>query len=225
MIDARPPFPQIISAVIRQHPAVIPHLSPSTNAALKATGEYSAIRLNYFILTYQAVYEYLTSSRPVTSFRNAMSQAVVEAFGGAVDLGYQEGGAELPLDDDTLAWLNGEVDRELGFVSDLFSRLRDEFEGDPDTEATARAEGYANRLDAIYSEAKTRAAKNKMLTFNGDDGKESCPECKKMKGQRHRASWWIKHGLIPGPGNTNYTCNGYNCEHRLYDDDGNEWTE
>jgi hypothetical protein len=88
----------------------------------------------------------------------------------------------------------------------------------------SRAEGYANRLDGLYAEAKTRAAGNKMLTFDGSDGKESCPECKKMKGKRHRAKWWVENGLIPGPGNTNYTCNGFNCEHRLYDDEGNEWT-
>lgn len=204
---------QIVASIIRAVPSVIPHLTPGTVAAVKASGDYSAIRLNYYILVYQSIYEYLTSDRPVTSFRNAMNRAIVEAFGAAVDLGYVEGGSELPLDDETLTWLNGQVSQEIDFANDLFARLRDEFEGDADTEATARAEGYCRTLDSLYGEAKMRGSKNIVLEFTGDDGKESCPECTAMKGKRHRVKYIIENNLIPRPGNDVYSCAGYHCEH------------
>jgi len=217
---------QVVQAIIRRVPAVMPHLSHETKSALKAAPGYEGIRNTYWAEIYDAVWEYLTGSQAVTSFRNRMSRAMSDAFVSGAELGYEDGGGTLPMDEDTLAWLAGEQTAELGHISDLFDRLREEWDGiDPITEAFARADGYADHLDAIYSEAKLRGAGNKMLTFDGNDGKESCPECKKLKGERHRASWWVSHGLIPGPGNSNFTCNGYNCEHRLFDDDGNEWTE
>lgn len=210
-------IPHILAGVIRAVPQIIPHLAPATISALKASsGEYTGIRTNYFVQVYSAIYEYLTSDRPVTSFRNAMQRAVVEAFGAAVDLGYEEGGSELPLDDETLAWLNGEVASELGHVDDLFSRLRSEFEGDADDEATARAESYSRTLDAIYNEAKMRGSKNVTLEFTGTDGKESCDDCQRLVGKRHRISYILAHNLIPRPGNDTFECSGYECHHYWY---------
>jgi hypothetical protein len=222
MIDL---FPAIIKAIIRRVPAVLPHLSQETRAALKAAPGYDGIRNTYWAEIYDAVYDYLTGNQPVTSFRNSMSRAMSDAFVSAAELGYEDGGGTLPMDDETLAWLAGEQSAEFGFIADLFSRLKEEWDGiDPITEAFARADGYTDKLDTILGEAKLRGAGNEMLTFDGSDGKESCPECVKLKGQRHRASWWVSHGLIPGAGNENFTCKGYNCEHHLYDDKGNEWT-
>ena len=90
--------------------------------------------------------------------------------------------------------------------------------------AEQRAEGYARTLDGIYSEGKIRGAKNKMLTFGGDDGEESCKTCQKYKGQRHRASWWVKRDLIIYRGNMNYECGCWQCQHYFFDDSGNVYT-
>jgi hypothetical protein len=88
-----------------------------------------------------------------------------------------------------------------------------------------KAETYTKTVDGVYSEGKIRAGKDVALTFVGDDGAESCPTCQKWKDKRHRKSFWLKRGLIPGqPGNPNFECRGYNCQHYLIDDNGNAYT-
>lgn len=189
-------------------------------------GGYEAIRTAYWEVVYDAVQGYLEGDRPVTAFRNAHSWGMGIAFTDAVYLGYEEGGGGEVLDEDTLSWLSERIAQERTYIFGMFDRLKQEWEGiDPIHEAFARADGYAATLDAIYSEAKLRGGRNVMLTFAGSDGKESCPDCQRMKGQRHRARWWVEHNMMPGPGNTNYQCNGYNCEHILVDDNGVEWTK
>jgi hypothetical protein len=56
-------------------------------------------------------------------------------------------------------------------------------EGDFDAihEAYATADGYAKTLDRIYNEFKVAAGGTTMLTFVGEDGQESCADCRKYK--------------------------------------------
>lgn len=206
--------PAVIAAVLRAVPKVAPLLTHETWAVFRAAGGYEGVRNTYWAIIYDAVYDYLTGDKPATSFKNAVKKGVVEAFGSAVDMGYEESGGDLPLDSDTLAWLNDQVDVEFGHVDDLFSRLKKEWDGlDPINEAFARADGYARTLDAIYAEARMRGAKEATAEFVGDDGAESCEDCKKMKGKRHKLSYIIANNLIPRPGNDAYECKGYHCEH------------
>lgn len=204
----------IVKMVMRAYPAIIPELSSDSWAVFRAAAGYDGIRNTYWAEIYDAVQGYLESDKPVTSFKNAMKRAMVEAFGGAVDLGYEEVGGELPLDDDTLSWLNEQVDTESGHIDDLFSRLKKESEGlDPINQAFARADGYTKTLDAVYAEAKMRGSKNATAEFVGDDGEESCEDCQDMKGKRHKLSYIIENNLIPRPGNDRFKCKGYHCEH------------
>jgi hypothetical protein len=204
---------QILATVVRAVPAVLPHLSEDT---IKALGQasYEGVRATYWLAIYDAVQGYLTSEGRVTSFRASAQRAMVEAFGSATDAAYVEGGGELPLDDDTLAWFNGRVSQETGFIDQLFDGLREK-RGDvsAEAEAEARAEAYSRTLDGIFAEAKMRGSENITLEFGGDDGKESCPDCQRMKGKRHKISYILAHDLIPKPGNNTYRCNGYNCDH------------
>jgi hypothetical protein len=216
---------QIITAIVRAVPGLAPLVNAQMLAALKASGDYTSIRAEMSGEIHDAVYDYLTGSGNVTAYRSAMALAVSAAYIAAADAGYQEGGGELPLDADTAAWARGQLDAQLGFIDQLFESLRDlRKEGDVNAtaEALARANGYASSLDQLYSEAATRGAKNKMLTFVGSDGKESCKDCKRMKGQRHRASWWIEHDMVPG--SSAYECGGWQCEHYLETDDGERFT-
>ena len=215
---------QILQAIIKQVPQVVPLLAPETLAAIKAGGGgYPGTRSDYWHAVYNEVEGYLTGNRPTTTFVQRLVTAAASAFISAAEAGYEEGGATLPIDDETAAWLRSAIDAEQGHIDELFYRLSQEWEGlDPAAEATARAEGYASNLDQIFSEAKTRGAGNKMLTFTGSDGKESCKDCQRMQGQRHRASWWISRNMIPG--SSAYECGGWNCEHYLVDDEGNEFT-
>jgi hypothetical protein len=205
---------KIIESVMRAVPQIIPHLLPETWARFRQADGYDGIRNNYWAIIYDAVHDYLTSNSPVTSFKNDMKRGMLEAFTDAAELGYEEVGGELPMDDDTQTWLTDSQNAELVHIDDLFSRLKEEWDGlDAIDEAFARADGYAKSLDGIFAEAKMRGSKNATAEFVGDDGEDSCDDCQNMQGKRHRLSYIIEHDLIPHPGNTNYACQGYECNH------------
>ena len=170
----------------------------------------------------------------VSDFKKAMGAAFSDAFGR----GYIDGGGDpQEMREDDAAWLANKKQTERGFIDQLFTRLKElkksskaedqtqtEYLADVDAEVDARTNGYTNTLDGVYAEGRLRGAGNIMLTFDGDDGEESCKTCRKWKGKRHAASFWIIRGLIPGqPGNQNFECCGYNCKHYLFDDKGEIW--
>lgn len=189
----------------------------------RAGGDYDTIRQTYWEGVYAAVSGYLESADRITSYRSAMQLAVVEAFTATVNAGYQDGGGELPLDEETDSWLTSEQAAELDNVAALFvslSELRKQGGVDPIQEGADRAEGYANTLDGLYNKAVLYGLQNQMLTFDGDDGKESCKDCQMLKGQRHRASWWIDHDYVPPSGDGLACAPGGLCEHGLYTDAG-----
>lgn len=70
-------------------------------------------------------------------------------------------------------------------------------------------------LEAAYSFGIRMAGENGMYEFVGDDGLESCPTCKRLKGQRHRYKVWYDARLRPGVDTHNYDCGGWNCKHKL----------
>ena len=197
-----------------------------------AIGDYAPIRYEYKATIEGLVRQYLYEDGvKVTTFRNAFKRAVQEGFYPAFEQGLTDGGSEPPAQEDDLAWINAKAAAEWGFVDMLFQQLKElkaeaKVEGYAILEgvAEARAEGYARTLDGIYSEGKIRGAKNKMLTFFGDDGEESCKTCQKLKGQRHRASWWVKRDLVIYRGNSNYECGCWQCQHGFHDDQGNVYT-
>jgi hypothetical protein len=199
-----------------------------------AMGDYAPIRERYRSIIYTAVLEFLSGDKSIASFKNVAKRAIQEAFYPAAEQGMKDGGGEPPLQGEDLQWLNGRTDAERANIDSMFQSLK-ELRADPEPlttdekflAANTRADNYATTLDSIYSEAKTRGAGATMLTFGGTDGHAPefpCPECKKLKGQRHRASWWISRGLIPYPGNTNFTCGTWQCQHYLYDDTGKVYT-
>lgn len=198
-----------------------------------ALGDYAAIRDEYRSTLYSAILSYFDSTKSVTVERNRARRAVIDNFYPAAELGVEDGGGEAPLMDDDLTWINGRADAERANIDALFNQLK-EMRKDPEftrddafSMANLRADNYAKTLDSIYSEAKVRGAKNQMLTFGGQDGHAPefpCPECKKLKGQRHRAKWWISRGLVPYPGNPNFTCGTWQCKHFLFNDKGQVFT-
>ena len=210
-----------LRAAVRLVPEVLPHLSPATLAALKASGDYTSIRAEMSGEIHDAIYDYLTGTGYITIYKALMAAAISKAYVETADIGYQDAGAELPLDTETAAWARAELDAQLSFVDGLFENLRELRKGDlsaqagvnATAEALGRANGYANSLDAFYSGALMRGSKNITLEFGGSDGKESCDDCKRMKGKHHKISYILDNNLIPAPGNDKYQCQGYNCEH------------
>ena len=209
---------QIIHAVTKAIPEIRSHLSPE---ALKAA-DLGAINAAYHDAITQAVIDYFEGGG-VAASRNEFKRATTEAFGEAFEAGWIDGGGELPFDGEALSWFNARLEQEFGFIEALFEEmkeLRKDKEFDYFAWASARADGYTRTLTEVHNEAQVRVRDNVMVTFDGDDGKESCKDCKKLKGQRHKLSWFVSRGFVP-PHGANLECApGGHCEHYLRTDKG-----
>jgi hypothetical protein len=191
---------------------------------------YNQIRSIYKYQIQNAILGFLIDdANNPTKYANEMKKAMVQSFSEAFDRGYADAGGDTKeMEQADHTWVGNKQTTEIGFIGQLFDRLKELKKEEPDEDNTSevddRAEGYATTLDGVYAEGRLRGNKNIMLTFDGDDGQESCKDCQKWKGKRHSAKFWIKRGLIPGqPGNQNFACRGYNCEHYLFDDNGEIW--
>lgn len=215
-----------IEAIVDPRLAILTELS----AAYKAGG-YAGIRSDYRKIISAAIDDYLTSSDRATGYISTMRKAAVEHFTDAFHGGYTDGGGDVnEIDPDADTWLTDRIEQEMGFIGELFTALkslRDEFKtgeikiADLRDAAATRTDGYVRSLDSVYSSGKLWGGQNKMLTMVGDDGKESCRDCQRNKGKRYSAKKWLRIGYPPS---RDYECGGYNCQHYLEDDQGNQVT-
>ena len=216
---------------LREHGIDIPHelyVKAYGLGALKAVGDLPAIMATYHDLITETLIEYFESkNRPVTSFRNRFWQAAVGQLGAAFDLGWKDGGGSKYPTGDALDWYNARIDREMGYISTLFQEakeLRKEADFDYFAWTNQRADGYTRTIKELYNVGKMRASKDIMVTFTGSDGEESCPECQKLKGSRHRVSWFVRRNYVP-PHGTGLSCHrGRRCMHYLENDKGERIT-
>jgi len=196
--------------------------------------DYAAIRSSYGQALQGIMSEYLrTDGARVTRFRNMFKQAVVQAFPDTFDGGWEEGGGELPIDPEANSWLVDRQTQEWGYVDDLFAHLRDDIKkgGDPsqfDGEIADRVEGYCSTLDGVRSTAtamgKLSTGADPLVQFLGNSGRESCQTCVNMLGKWYKLSWVLDNDMLVYPGNENYICNGYKCQHYWRDAKGKIYT-
>lgn len=101
------------------------------------------------------------------------------------------------------------------YVTNLVNEIYSEagMSGTPDT----RAPLWKSTSDQFYYAGIESADKNGMYSFEGDDGKENCNTCSKLKGQKHRMSWWVSKELRPGIDHDNFECGTWpdHCQHYL----------
>jgi hypothetical protein len=191
-------------------------------------GEFIKIRFEYMNEIRALLNDYFSTDKArVTRFQNRYTRAVATYFDRAFEMGIVDGGGGLPAEGDALAWITAQTDAEVARIPALMQQLKNLKSEGPDAWTGVPeqyADSYARTLDQVYSEGKLRGAGNKMLTFGGEDGEESCATCQKLKGQRHRASWWIKHGYQLFRGNPRYECGVWQCQHYFFTDDGNLFT-
>ena len=148
-------------------------MSARRYGAIKAGESLPEINSQYHDAITQALIGYFESSGRITAPRNAFRRGMVDAFGAAFDLGWTDGGREMPPDANALEWFNARVEQEFGFIDTLFTQakeLRAEESADWFGWATKKADGYTNTLRTIYNMGKLYALQNKMLTFEGTDG-------------------------------------------------------
>jgi len=221
---------QVMKETIRAVPGVVKFLHEETlklifarpySSAMKSA-DLGKINLLYHDIITAALLDYFEGGG-IAASRNEMKQACIQAFSDAFDLGWSEGGAELPIEEEALNWIEARINEEFIYIEDVFgeaSILRRDKEFDFFTWINARADGYTRTLKEIYSEARLMVQDNVMVTFDGDDGKESCADCKRLKGKRHKLSWFKERDSVP-PFGEGLECHpGRNCEHYLITDKG-----
>lgn len=160
----------------------------------------------------------------------AMRALIREKGPAAFTEGLREGGipdvaANLTDEDESQVddWIKGQLEYVTPFAKDAAAVA--ELTGDAQTAARnallGRVDEWRNSLQAIGQKGYLAAKGNPMLTFDGEDGEESCKTCRRYKGQRHRRTWWEARGLLDRP-NGNYECGRFDpCQHHFYDSDGN----
>jgi len=166
-----------------------------------------------------AMADYMDSSRSITAFKNEFRRIVNDGFNYTAVAGWVDGGANGPMSDDLQAWVNGQIDREVEFVADLFAQLRDlrrdpeKTDEDRGSFIDARADGYAGALIGIYNYAKMEAQKNQNGQWVLGNTEEHCGTCADLDGQIHPVQWFLDHGYIPGQrGSQTLDCGGWHCD-------------
>lgn len=203
---------------------------------LKSLGRGEEKSIAGYVRDYEAeitglAIEVFNRNQTRAQFAAALRSLIRSEGPGVYEEGMREGGSNDPagdMDEGDDAILAGWIDDQLEFVNDFADAVGD-VAGLKPPEATAkqqsifdRAKLWAQSLATLGGLAKARALGDPMLTFDGDDGEESCDDCQRYKGQRHRRSWWEKNGLLQRNGNENFKCGRWGpCKHHYYDDDGN----
>lgn len=190
--------------------------------AMKADGDLSSVNSRYHDTITSALIDYFEGSG-IAKPRNQIKNAMIIAFGDAFDMGYTDGGGELPIPDDALGWIEARLNQEAGYIDMLFQdakMLRKDEEFDYFAWATARADGYTSTLQAIYNAGALWAKGNQKLTWNLGNTEKHCDTCKELNGTAHRASWYISHDYIPRQPGASMECGGYNCDCYLTDPKG-----
>jgi hypothetical protein len=179
--------------------------------------DYPRLRSGYVSEIMDIILQYLTSDSSITRFRNAYRRAVLEYFDAAYFVGYIDAGGQISdMSAEDRQWILSRMDAEIGYADLLFQglkALREESGGDIVAPAQRHALGYARTLDGIYAQGVMRGGREEQYVFGGPDGLESCPTCQRLKGQAHKASYILDRDLIPYPGNRQFECGGWLCEH------------
>jgi hypothetical protein len=148
---------------------------------------------------------------------SARMRSTINTYGKAAYLdGLETGGVKAADYDDTdssnvadLLAYNSQ------YVTDLAKTIYAE-DGTVVGGADFKASLWGNKtLNDFYYKGIESADKNGLYKFGGKDGQESCKDCKSLKGEVHRMSWYVKNRKRPGVDTDNFECGGWQCEHEL----------
>ena len=187
--------------------------------ALKATGDLAAINAAYHDAITESLITYFEGGSLAAS-KNSFKRAMIEAFGGAWDAGWDGN----PPTGEALEWFNARTQQELAFIDGLYvqaKELRKDPEADTFAWATARADGYTGTVSSVHNAARMWAKGGQMLTWHLGATEEHCETCAELDGKTHRASWYISRDYIPRKPGAAMLCGGYYCDCDLKDKNGN----
>ena len=184
---------------------------------------------NYIDALYAIFLAYLTGQMSLEQAKKNTSDEAAGAFVVAFYSGFDSANGDEPTGADR-AWIVRRYAEEVAYIDDLFENLKLKRELSLEelayiSLALFHAGGYAKTALGIYNQGKLRGRLDELLTMDGPDGLESCVTCQSLKLQTHPARWWIENDLVPGPETGhNYECKGFNCQHRLYNISGVQYT-
>ena len=201
-------------------------LPADIDAAIKDTLDLANASAQYSADLMEALHNYADGSMGMVDARNDFRQAMTEAFSSAFDAGYADGGGDPEhMTSAALDWLYARQQEETQNILDLFRTLKEQMSADPPVDIGAwisdRSGGYNQTLADIYSMGTIFGKGDEVLTFDGDDGDESCETCQQLKGTSMPASEVAAQDLFPYRGNTNFECGGWHCRHGWKDANGN----
>lgn len=107
--------------------------------------------------------------------------------------------------------LQFDIGNETTYIYDLGTAIQtaDKLSGGKLAPFYARAEMWANRFEAIRSEARMMAGEDEKLEWVMGPTKEHCSDCLRANGKVYRASVWASTGLQPR--SRDLECRGYKC--------------
>ncbi len=222
--DARIAHPDELTEARRRGRVVVVENKPAPvaswviKAEIPPTEDIDILRADLVNSIFDAFIGFLSSAGSVTKWRNDGRKALARNIPDAFYRGYQDAGGEETEDEDE-AWIKSKLGEQSDFMGGAFESLKGWRDGETFTEGDvqARADVWGGMLDGVYSEGKLRGGKNMMLYFDGDDGAESCDTCQRLKDGPNRSTKYVReHGLIPYPGNPNFECGSYRCEHNWF---------
>jgi len=131
--------------------------------------------------------------------------------------GLSDGGvdAERKLEGDDLKAYQDILMKQSSYVTNIGAQLY-RGGGVSDAEADLKADLWFNKsISPFYDAGRLSADGNGMYEFAGDDGAESCTDCQRLKGQRHRMKDWARKQLRPRVDTAQFDCGGWMCRHIL----------
>lgn len=88
---------------------------------------------------------------------------------------------------------------------------------------TLTTDGVMHHVEMFINKSLTEAFnigllsadKNGLYEFYGDDGDESCGDCKRLKGKKFRLRDWVASDYLPSSRSCKLACGGFRCQHGI----------
>ena len=144
--------------------------------------------------------------------RAIIARDINKAFRDALEL---NGVPESSISQDDLKVIDTQVRLQSGRVTDLMDKIYKGGGLSDDELANKPAMWWNGSIQPAYNAGIMSADRNGMYEFVGPVKPDSCPDCKRLKGQIHRFKDFQSKGLdVPHVGQST-ECNGYHCVDRL----------
>ena len=216
---ADPQAPEIVAA---DDTPVAPQAAPpdqTTQGSAKAAG-HKAIQAT--ALNFAGDFEDLLAGARADDFGRRrfgiVLRDLIRKYGREAYLdGMADGGVDTgrTLEADDLDSYRALLTKQSAFVTKLGAAIYRE-DAVSDGQAANKPEMWFNKsILPFYEQGRASADANGTYEFAGDDGAESCVDCQRLKGQRHRMKDWTRKGLRPRVDTSAFECGGWMCKHVL----------